>query len=197
VTKLEGRFVGDPIGMYVGGRLVASIGPALPSAEPAGATLTVAGVAYAIVRQRDLAFPSATVTVAIFVPPPPAAVAAMACTAVRAGEYARVARRLAALAVDLPASYAGFAATVTLYSGALVFVREGTRQLASSGGAGPPSLPSGGTVPFRGRRWLVASFVAAPPARIYVLVPATSMTAAPRKAPVRRSSSARGASSSR
>lgn len=171
VTKLESRFVGAPIGMYVGGRLVASLGAALPLAAPAGAALALGGVDYAIVRQRDLAFPSGTVTAVILVPPA-GALAAQPCTAVRAAAYGNVAQRLAALASDLPVHYPQYAATVTIYSGALVFVRAGARQLASSGGAGPASLPTAGTVSYEGRSWLVYSFVAAPLVRIYVLAPA-------------------------
>jgi hypothetical protein len=172
VTKLESRFVGAPIGMYVAGRLVASLGAALPVAMPAGATLALGGVDYAIVRQRDLAFPSGTVTAVVLVPPA-GALAAQPCTAVRAAAYGNVAQRLAALASDLPVHYPQYAATVTIYSGALVFVRAGARQLASSGGAGPTAIPSAGTVSYEGRSWLVYSFVAAAPARIYVLSPAT------------------------
>jgi hypothetical protein len=171
VAKLESRFVGDPIGLYVGGKLVASEGGALPASQPTGASVVVRRVSYRVVREVDRAFPSGIVTLVLLVPAPPAATAALPCTAVRAAEYGKVAERFARLAVNLPAHYAPYAATVTLYSGAHVFVRDGGQQLASSGGAGPATIPRQGTVAYRGTRWLVFSFVAQAPARIYVLSP--------------------------
>jgi hypothetical protein len=90
---------------------------------------------------------------------------------VRAGEFGRIAERFARLAVSLPQHYAGFARTVTLYTGADVFVRDGTTQLASTGGAGPARIPSAGTVSYAGRSWLVFSFEPRPGTRVYVLAP--------------------------
>jgi hypothetical protein len=171
VTKLESRFVGDPIGAYVGGRLVASLGAAMPATQPRGATLRLGAVAYHLVSEVDRAFPDPSVTLAILVPPPSATLAAQPCAAVRAAEFGKVAERLARLAVDLPAHYGSFAATVTRYSGALVFVRAGAQQLASSGGAGPAAIPLSGGVQYEGRSWPVFSFAAAAHARVYVLAP--------------------------
>jgi hypothetical protein len=172
VAKLESRFVGDPIGAYVGGRLVARLGAALPATQPTGSTLRIGAIAYGVVDQVDRAFPTGNVTLVILVPPPPPpALAAQSCAAVRAAEFGNVAKRLARLAHNLPAGYFGYASTVTRYSGALVFVRNGAQQLASSGGAGPTTMPPQGSVQWQGRNWLVFSFVAAAPARIYVLAP--------------------------
>jgi hypothetical protein len=61
---------------------------------------------------------------------------------------------------------------VRLYTGARVFVRDGARQLASSGGSGPATLPASGTVSYQGTSWLVFSFEPRPPTRVYVLAPA-------------------------
>jgi hypothetical protein len=171
VTKLESRFVGDPIGAYVGGRLVASLGAALPATQPRGATLRLGARTYHLVRQVDRAFPAGTVTLVMLVPPPAAALAAQPCAAVRAAEFGKVAQRFAQLAIDLPGHYSSYSATVSLYSDALVFVRDGAQQLASSGGPGPAAIPPAGTVGYQARNWLVFSFVAAAPARIYVLAP--------------------------
>jgi len=171
VAKLETRFVGDPVGMYVGGRLVAALDAKLPATAPRGLSLALGSASYRLISEADRAFPSGSVTLVLLVAPPPAALAARPCAAVRAAEFGRVAARLARLAVDLPRHYGGFAATVTLYSGALVFVRDGARRLASSGGAGPAVLPLEGSVGYEGRTWLVYSFVVAPPARVYVLAP--------------------------
>jgi hypothetical protein len=172
VTKLEGRFVGDPIGAYVGGRLVASLGGALPATQPSGSTLRLGAITYHLVSEVDRAYPTGNVTLVLLVPPPASAVSAQPCAAVRAAEFGKVAGRFARLARGLTAHYHAYAATVTLYSGALVFVRDGAQQLASSGGAGPATIPHAGTVSYEGRSWDVFSFVAAAPARVYVLAPA-------------------------
>jgi len=51
-----------------------------------------------------------------------------------------------------------------------VSVRICSPQPASSGGGGPATLPQSGSVSYLGTSWLVASFVAIAPARIYMLV---------------------------
>ena len=171
VTKLETHFVGDPIGIYVSGKLVAERDGNLPSRPPGGSELTLGGVSYRLVSETANAFPSGTLDELILVAPPPAAVATQPCAAVRAGEFGRVAERFANLAQSLAQHYPGYAATVSIYTGALVFVRAGARQLGSSGGSGPASLPTSGTVDYRGRSWLVFSFEPAGSTRVYLLVP--------------------------
>jgi hypothetical protein len=171
VTKLETHFVGDPIGIYVAGKLVAELGASFPSAPPSGSGLTLGGVSYRVVAQTYNAFPAGTLSAVILVAPPTASLAAQPCAVVRAGEFGRVAARLAVLAPTLTQHYYGYASTVHSYTGAEVFVRDGAKQLAASGGPGPPVLPTGGTVSYQGRSWLVFSFEPSPPARVYVLVP--------------------------
>jgi len=170
-TKLETRFVGDPVAVYVGGTLVAQRFAAFPSTPPSGAAVSLGGVGYLAVTEIYEAFPAGTLAALILVPPAPAALARESCAAVRAGEFGRIAERFALLAVALPQHYPGFARTVTIYTGADVFVRDASGQLASSGGAGPARLPDAGEVGYVGRRWLVFSFVSRPGTRVYVLAP--------------------------
>jgi len=170
-AKLETRFLGDPIGIYVSGKLVAERNGNLPSSPPGGPQLTLGGVSYRLVSETDNAFPSGTLDEDILVAPAPAAVATKPCSAVRAGEFGRVAERFANLAQSLAQHYPGYATTVSIYTGGLVFVRAGARQLASSGGSGPASLPTSGIVDYRGRSWLVFSFEPAASTRVYLLVP--------------------------
>jgi hypothetical protein len=169
-TKLETRFLGDPIGIYVSGRLVAERYASFPAAPPSGSALSLGGVSYRPVSETDTAFPSGTLDEVILVAPPPAAVATRPCAAIRAGEFGRVAERFAKLAQSLAQHYPGYATTVAIYTGALVLVRQGARQLASSGDAGPASLPTSGTVSYRGKSWLVFSFEPATSTRVYLLV---------------------------
>jgi hypothetical protein len=179
-TKLEARFIGDPIGIYFAGALVAERYAQLPAAAPSGPTISLAGSDYGIVSETYSAFPSSalagavtgqTLTATVLVSPPGGQSAALACTAVRAGEFGRIAERFARLAVSLPEHYAGFARTVHAYTGADVFVRDGSTQLASSGGSGPARLPTAGSVAYAGKRWLVFSFEPERSTRVYVLAP--------------------------
>ena len=172
VVKLEWRFIGDPAAIYVGTAPVTVYGTVtFPTGVPHGPTVTLAGTTYRVQTQTLAAFPAGTVTLVQLVTPPPAGVSAEPCAVVRANEYGHVASWLARLASDLPHNYAGYASALHTFSGALVFVRIGSRRLASSGGAGPNTLPASGSVSYEGRTWLVYSFQPSPPARVYLLVP--------------------------
>ncbi len=170
-TKLETRFVGNPIGIYVEGKLVAERYAAFPSAPPASANVTLGGVSYRVLSETYKSFPSGTLNAVILVAPPGSSAQRQPCSEVRAGEFGRIAERFARLAISLAQHYAGFARTVHTYTGADVFVRHRATQLASSGGSGPARLPAGGTVGYEGRSWLVFSFEPRPSTRVYVLVP--------------------------
>jgi hypothetical protein len=171
VTKLESRFVGDPIGIYVRGTLVAERGATFPATPPRGPNQTLGGVTYHPVAETFNAFPTGTLDAVILVAPPAATLTRQSCAAVRAGEFGRVAVRFAQLASSLPQQYYGFATTVHIYTGAEVFVRQGAKQLASSDGAGPAVLPTSGSVSYQGQNWLVFSFEPRPSTSVYVLVP--------------------------
>ena len=171
-TKLETRFVGNPVAIYLSsGFLVADRYATFPPATPPGPTLTIGATRYAVVRQTFEAFPSGALVEVMLVPPPALPLAKLSCAAVRAQEFGRVALRLAALATDLPKQYPAYAATVAIYTGADVFVRSGGRLLGTSGGAGPAQPPTSGTISYLGRTWLVFSASPLPPARIYLLIP--------------------------
>jgi len=170
-TKLETRFVGNPIAIYVSGALVAQRYATFPPALPRGSSLTIGGARYLVVSQTFKAFPTGTLVEVLLVPPPVSALRRLSCQLVRAHEFGRVAIQLAALATDLAHQYPGYAATVATYTGADVFIRAGSRLLGTSGGAGPAKPPTSGTIVYMGSTWLVFSFQALPPARIYLLIP--------------------------
>ena len=171
VTKLETHFVGDPIGMYFQGRLVAELGANFPGTPPSGSALTLGGVSYRAFARTFNAFPAGTLSAVILVAPPAASLAKQPCAAVRAGEFGHVAVRLAQLAPTLTQHYYGYASTVSIYTGAEVFVRRGATQVTSTDGSGPAVLPTSGTVSYQGRTWLVFSFEPRRSTRVYVLVP--------------------------
>jgi hypothetical protein len=169
-TKLESRALGDPIGIYVGGARVAQLGATFPKAEPTGATLTLGGVRYASEALTYDAFPSGTLDAVIAVPAPAAALAGESCAAVDVSEIGRVAERLALRFHPLAANYRNFVQVVNSETGAVVVVRIGERVIAGSGGPGPLTLPSQGTVSYEDRLWSVFTFAPTPPARVYLLV---------------------------
>ena len=139
----------------------------LPPHAPSGAELTLGGIRYLVVSQLFNAFPNGTLDEVLLVAP---ASSRQSCAVVRAAEFGRVAELFATLAQSLPQHYFGYASTVTTYTGAEVFVRRGAGQLASTGGPGPVTLPTSGTVTYRAKSWLVFSFEAAPSTRVYLLI---------------------------
>jgi hypothetical protein len=170
-TKLETRSLGDPIGIYLGGALVAQLGGAFPKAEPAPASVTLSGVRYASETLTYDAFPSGTLNAVIAVPAPASAVTLESCLAVQVGEIGRVAERLARRFHPLAASYGNFVQVVNAETGAVIVVRIGERVIASSGGPGPLVMPNGGIVSYEDRLWSVFTFAPTPPARVYLLIP--------------------------
>ena len=175
-TKLETHAVGDPIGIYYQGGLVASLGAHFPALAPSAATMTVRSVVYSVIDESYNAFPKGTLTAVILVPPPPAAWASQTCIAVTAAEIGHVAKLLSARFHPLDASYAKFAEVVHDDTGAAVILRIGLRPIAGSQGIGPPVIPLSGPVTYEGKPFWVFSFAPTPPARIYLLVPVATST---------------------
>ena len=170
-AKLERHAIGDPIGIYVNGKLAVELGGYFPHQQPAGAQVSLAGVSYTALVLTYQAFPSGTLSAVIAVPPPAETVSSEPCQAVVVGEIGRVAERIAARFHPLVASYPGFVETCHADTGAIVVVRIGLRAIGGSQGPGPPILPSSGTVSYLSKNWSVFSFAPTPPARIYLLIP--------------------------
>jgi hypothetical protein len=169
-AKLERHAIGDPIGIYVNGKLAVELGGQFPHRQPAGTQVSLAGLIYAALALTYDAFPSGTLSAVIAVAPPAATLIAEPCSAVVVGEIGRVAERLAARFNPLAASYAGFVETCHADTGAIVVVRIGLRAIGGSNGPGPPILPLSGTVSYLSKNWSVFSFAPTPPARIYLLI---------------------------
>jgi hypothetical protein len=170
-TKLETHAVGDPIGIYVAGRLVAELGGSFPKAQPVTPRVRIAGVSYAVQNETYDAFPSGTLTAVLAIPTPSAALRAKPCAAVSVAEIRRVVLRIAARYHPLAARYNDFVETAHADTGVIVVVRIGLRVIAGSAGPGPLQIPDAGSVTYLGRTWSVFSLAPTPPARVYVLVP--------------------------
>ena len=168
-TKLEHRFVGDPIAIYVNRRLVVELGGRFPYLAPGGTGVNLGVIHYSTATLTYRAFPNGTLSAVIAVPPPPS-LTAQPCAAVVVGEIGRVVERIAARFHPLAASYGAFVQTAHSYTGAIVVVRIGMRAIAGSEGPGPATLPTSGTVSYLGKNWSVFSFAPTPPAQIYLLI---------------------------
>ena len=173
-AKLESRFVGDPIGLYLGGSLVAELGGTLPPAPPAATLLELHGERYGVVTESYRAIPLAPLEAVILVRSPPASLAAQSCTAVRATETARVVARIAARYPHLVATLGAFVETASSYTGATVIARVGARTVTGGAGPVPATLPASGPLSDGAQQWWVVSFAPARDTRVYVLVPTPS-----------------------
>jgi hypothetical protein len=166
--KLVRRFVGVPIDIFSGGRLL--IGP-LPLATPprSGSTVTVGGRSYLARIVALRAFPSGPLSAALLIPTDPALERA-GCAVVRVRAWGSVARHIAArFAGHLSGHYGDLVDIVRSTTGGYAFVLAGGRELA--GGPLPRRLPSSGLTRYRGRSWSVYSWAAGAGAHVFVLAP--------------------------
>ena len=170
-VKLVSRFTGVPIDIYRNGSfLMGTLRPA-PGAVRDGQPVTVGGKSFEAHVLHAQAFPTGTLAAVLFVPRASGAVAARSCTDVRVLDgWGNVAKHIASRFSPLAANYTALVDTLQGSSGGFAYVRAGSRRLA--GGSAPASIPSSGTIRYRGRSWSVFSWEPVPPARVYLLTPA-------------------------
>jgi len=169
-VKLVSRFIGIPIDLYgttrpPGTFVMGTLKPP-PASVSNGETVTVGRSKYQAVVFDTAAFPAGTLKVALFVPAPASTLAARSCASVRLATWGNVAHHIAARFKPLPAHYNDLRIVLQGASGGIVFVRSGSVRLA---GAGPARIPLRGIFKYRGRKWMVFSWEAIPPVRIYFL----------------------------
>ena len=172
-VKLEHRFIGDPVGIYRHGVLVVGVPSTMPPRLPLSGHVSFGGASWLISSQMFGAFPSGMLRVSLLVASRSGVAATRPCPVVAVHELGSVAAHLARLFIPLPRHYGPYAQTVSIYTGAQVFVRDAATQLATTDGPGPPTLPASGTVDYLGTSWAVFSFAPYPPARIYLLIKPT------------------------
>jgi hypothetical protein len=90
---------------------------------------------------------------------------ALSCSAVKVAEVGRIARLIWLRFVLDGSSASSFVTFTQSHTGALIYLREGLRQIAGSTEPGPPGLPESGTVRYRGTTYGVTSFIAQTPAK--------------------------------
>ncbi len=179
--KLVSHLVGVPMEEYLHGKPLMGTLPGPPSSPPASGSLRLGGVQYAVASYSVKAFPTGTLQIAVFVPPPAASLAAETCAQVRLAATAAIVGRVATgLARDgYPLRYNQrlFVLQAYEYVHEPTFVLKGDQEISGidqlDGITAPPApvLPSSGRVTYDGASWLVASLAPYPPYRIYVLQP--------------------------
>jgi hypothetical protein len=173
-VKLVHRFIGVPLALSVGGHALPIEGavPVTPATIPAHGTVSYRGSRYQAFSFTARAFPTGSLHISLLVPGPRSP-ANESCTAIRVAELGYVAERIAHRFTLSASNFGSYIDTTAPLTGGLIYIRAGSRQLAGSSRPGPVTLPSQGTLRYRGASYGVSSFTApsqAGPVRVYQLV---------------------------
>ena len=173
-VKLAGRLAGLQVVMRSGGRQVmSSLSPAPVHIPPHG-TLTFGGVSYVTHTINGVAFPSGPLHIYLLARRPSPPFTSRICFQIKVAALGKVGVYVSRRFVLSNGSYGSYISVTQGLTHALVFVRDGSRQLAGSVRLAPALLPDSGTVRFRGLSYGVISFPAhaagGHPIRITLLV---------------------------
>jgi hypothetical protein len=171
-VKLETRYIGVPMLLRRGATRIPLEGeiPAGSPRIPTSGEVSYRGGSFQAVSFTAQAFPSGPLTVTLLVPMP---ASSLGCGAVRLLEAGRIAQTMWRRYMLVSASPAQYVKGAHELTGALVYVRSPSGQIAGSTGAGPSRLPDSGTVSYHGRTYRVTSFpssTASGQVRVYVLL---------------------------
>jgi hypothetical protein len=118
------------------------------------------------------AFPSGPLRISLLLPAP-TSLSKQSCAQIRTTELGRIAQRISRRFALSPSSFATYIKLTRTLTGALIYIRSGSSQLAGSTRPGPARLPASGSVGYRGVTYGVSSFAAPTavgPVRIFALV---------------------------
>jgi hypothetical protein len=157
-VKLEKRFIGLPLMLSEGSRGVPVEGVIRPGSAfvPAHGLLRYAGRSYQTISLTARAFLGGPLRITVLVPVAQASSAS--CAVVRAEELARIGRTVWKRVNVIGASAGAYPILLRGLTGALAYVRAGTRQLAGSTTPGPPRIPDSGELSYRRVTYRVSSF---------------------------------------
>ncbi len=172
-VKLEHRFVGLPLILRTGSRRLPVEGTLAQSAAalPDSGPVDYAGQRYEAFTVHARAFPDSALRATLLVPA--SASAAVGCGAVRVAELGRIGRRVWDRFITVGSPLSSYPRALQSLTGALGYVRAGSRQIAGSSTPGPSRLPASGSVRYGGTRYRVISFAASSEAgqvRVYQLI---------------------------
>jgi hypothetical protein len=168
-VKLETRYIGLPLLLRGASGRIPVEGMIPAAGIPDSGTLTYHGARVQAVSFSAKAFPHGPLRVTLLVPVPSGS---LGCGAIRLQETGRIVQTMWRRFQSVTGSQAAFVKSAGDLTGALVYVRSGSHQLAGTTSPGPPKLPASGTVAYRGVTYRVTSFTggtAAGPVTVYVL----------------------------
>ena len=186
---LERRLVGVPLILHVGAMRVPLQGTTRTgsAAIPDSGAVVIRGAHFQAYSFDAKAFPTGVVRISLLLPAGRGSGAgngsdagngsgakggsgagrgsALSCAAVKVAEVGRIARLIWLRFVLDGSSASSFVTFTQSHTGALIYLREGLRQIAGSTEPGPPGLPESGTVRYRGTTYGLTSFIAQTPAK--------------------------------
>lgn len=174
---LERRLVGVPLILHLGAMRVPLQGTTKTGsvAIPDRGAVVIRGAHFQAYSFDAKAFPTGVVRISLLLPMGRGLGAkggsgagrgsALSCAAVKVAEVGRIARLIWLRFVLDGTSNSSFVTFTQSHTGALIYLREGLRQIAGSTQPGPPALPESGTVRYRGTTYGVTSFIAQTPAK--------------------------------
>jgi hypothetical protein len=173
-VKLEQRFIGAPLLLRTGGGRIPVEGtlPDAAASLPRDGTVSYHGQVLQAVSFTARAFPASALNVTLLLDV--AASSPRPCIEVADGELARIGERVWRRFVTVGAPVSSYPHQLGSLTGALAYVRSGSRQLAGSSSPGP-SLRDSGIVRYRGASYRIYSFpsvLGGHRVRIYQLLPA-------------------------
>ena len=173
-VKLETRFIGAPLVMRVGSHELPVEGLLTPgpASIPEHGPVHYRHVAYQAFSFGASAYPSGPLRISLLLPLPGGLVSE-SCAEVRSGEMGLVAQRISRQFPLSPGDFSAYVKLTQTDTGALLYVRSGSRELAGSTPRGPSRLPDSGSIRYRGSRYEVSSFAAPSsvgPVRVYALL---------------------------
>lgn len=156
-AKLETRFVDVPVLLRLGGNRLpveVTMNPG-PQRIPANGPVRYHGGYYQALSFNGEAFFGERLQVTLLVPVPSST---LSCEAIRLLELRRVAEITWGKFKGLSSPWAGYAGYLGVLTGSLIYVREGSRQIAGTTYPGPGALPGHGTLEYQSRAYRVTSF---------------------------------------
>ena len=171
-VKLETRFIGLPLVLMRGSERIPLPGTIGASDIPERGDVSYHGAEYRVVSVKGEAFPAGALRMSVLVPVPPPS-STHSCPAVRVLEMGRLVKQIWRRFRLLGASAASFVKSTPGLTGAQIYVRRGSHQLAGSNLPGPAHILDEGSVIYEGVTYGVTSFpgrATSGRVRVYVLL---------------------------
>ncbi len=173
-VKLVTRFIGAPLILRTDSGNVPIEGLVTPGPAdvPDHGPVDYRGTSYEAYSFKAAAYPSGRLRVSLLLPITPS-LASRSCIEIKSAEMGVVAQRISRRFKLSPSAFAPYIKLVHTMTHALVYVRNGSHDLAGSTHSSPAKLPSSGALTVHGVDYEVSSFSAPTSvgqARVYVLV---------------------------